>query len=83
MVRPRLSPREIVRRLQIIEALTGEGLPVAEALRSAGVREAEYERWRDEYNGLRRTLGPLLCATTKLVKRTRRTTPARSRKPPI
>ena len=69
MVRSRLSPREIVRRLQIIEGLTGEGLPLAEALRSAGVREAEYERWRDEYNGLRRTLGPLLCATTEVVKR--------------
>ncbi len=83
MARSRRSPREIVRRLQIIEALTGEGLPVAEALRSAGVREAEYDRWRDEYNGLRRTLGPLLCATAKVAKRTRRTAPARSRKPSL
>ena len=83
MVRSRLSPREIVRRLQIIEALTAKVFRSREALRSAGVREAEYERWRDEYNGLRRTLGPLLCATTKLVKRTRRTSPARSRKPPL
>jgi putative transposase len=80
MVKSRLSPREIVQRLQIIETLTAEGLPVAKALRSAGIRETEYERWRVEYNGLRRTLGPLLCATTELVKRTPRTTSARSRK---
>jgi putative transposase len=80
MVKSRLSPREIVQRLQIIDTLTAEGLPVAEALRSAGIRETEYERWRVEYNGLRRTLGPLLCATTELVKRTPRATPARSRK---
>jgi hypothetical protein len=67
----------------MIETLTAEGLPVAEALRSVGMREAEYDRWRIEYNGLRRTLGPLLCATPKLVKRTRRTTSAHPRKPPM
>ena len=83
MIRSRLSPREIVRRLQLVETLTAEGLPLAQALRSVGMREAEYERWRVEYNGLRRTLGPLLCATPKLVKRTRNTTPAHPRKPPL
>jgi len=82
MIRSRLSPREIVRRLELVETLTAEGLPLAQALRSAGVREAEYERWRVEYNGLRRTLGPLLCATPKLVKRTRKTIAADPRKPP-
>ena len=83
MMRSRLSPREIVQRLQTIEALTAEGLPVAEALRSVGMRQVEYDRWRVEYNGLGRTLGPLLCATPKLVKRARRATPARPRKPPL
>jgi hypothetical protein len=67
----------------MIEALTAEGLPVAEALRSVGVRQVEYDRWRVEYNGLGRTLGPLLCATPRLVKRTRRTTSAHPRKPPL
>jgi hypothetical protein len=43
--------------------------------------EAEYDRWRVEYNGLGRTLGPLLCATTKLAKSARRAAPARPRKP--
>jgi hypothetical protein len=37
MMRPKFSPREIVQRLQMIETLTAEGLPVAEALRSVGV----------------------------------------------
>ena len=83
MTRPRLSPKEIVQRLQMIEALTAEGLPVAEALRSVGMREAEYDRWRVEYNGLGRTLGPLVCATPKLVKRTRRAASAQPRKPPL
>lgn len=81
MMRSKLSPREIVQRLQMIEALTAEGLSVAEALRSVGVRQIEYDRWRVEYNGLGRTLGPLLCATPKLVKKTRRTIPAHPRKP--
>jgi hypothetical protein len=65
----------------MIETLTAEGSPVAEALRSVGVGEAEYDRWRVEYNGLGRTLGPLLCAPPKLAKRTRRGASAYPRKP--
>jgi hypothetical protein len=83
MTRSRLSPREIVQRLQMIETLTAEGVPVAEALRSVGLGEAEYDRWRVEYNGLGRTLGPLACAPPQLVKRTRRAASAKPRKPPL
>ena len=83
MIRSRLSPKEIVQRLQMIEALTAEGLPVAEALRSVGMREAEYDRWRVEYNGLGRTLGPLLSPAPKPAKRTRRAASAPQRKPPL
>jgi putative transposase len=82
MMRSKFSPREIVQRLQIIETLTAEGLPVADALRSVGMREAEYDRWRLEYNGLGRTLGPLLSAA-KPAKRTRRAASAQLRKPPL
>ncbi len=57
----------------MIETLTTEGLPVAEALHSVGMGEAEYDRWRIEYNGLGRTLGPLVRATPAPAKRTRRT----------
>jgi hypothetical protein len=81
MMRSKLSPREIVQRLQMIETMTTEGLPVAEALRSVGMREAEYDRWRVEYNGLGRTLGSLLDATLQPVRRTRRV--ASARKPPM
>jgi hypothetical protein len=81
MMRSKLSPREIVQRLQMIETLTTEGVPVAEALRSVGMGQAEYERWRVEYNGLGRTLGPLVGAAPALAKRTRRT--ASVRKPPM
>ena len=81
MMRSKLSPREIVQRLQMIETLTMEGVPVAEALRSVGMREPEYDRWRVEYNGLGRTLGPLVGAAPALAKRTRRT--ASVRKPPM
>jgi hypothetical protein len=72
MAKRKLSPREIVQRLQMIEALAADGVPVAEAIRSAGMPQADYDRWRLEYNGLGRTLGPLLCATPKLLKTTRR-----------
>jgi hypothetical protein len=61
----------------MIETLTTEGVPVAEALHSVGMREAEYDRWRVEYNGLGRTLGPLLGATPQVANRTRRTAPVR------
>src|SRR5271168_2748261 len=82
MARPKLSPREIVQRLQTIDALTADGVPVAEAIRSAGVLPGEYDRWRIEYNGLCRTLGPLVCAPPRLTAAKRRTTAARARKAP-
>ena len=82
-MRSKFSPREIVKRLQMIETLTAEGLPAAEALRSVGMREAEYDRWRVEYNGLRRTLGPLLSTASKPAKRARRAASAPLRKPPL
>jgi hypothetical protein len=67
----KLSQREIVDRLQMVAALTAEGLPIAEAIRSAGLLRVDYDRWRIEYDGLIRTLGPLARATQKLAKRAR------------
>ena len=80
MTRPKLSPREIVQRLQMIDAMAADGVPVAEAIRSAGVLPAEYDRWQSEYNGLCRTLGPLVCAPPRFTASKRRATPARARK---
>jgi hypothetical protein len=64
----------------MIETLTAEGLAVSDALRSVGLRQAEYDRWYAQYSGLKRTLGPLLYAAPKLVKKASRT--ASVRKPP-
>ena len=79
MIRSKLSPREIVQRLQTIETLTAEGSPLAEALRSVGMQETEYDRWRSEYSGLGRTLGPLLSAEPAASKKTRRAASSRKR----
>ena len=62
MVRRKLSPSDILERLRVIDALTADGRPIADALRFAGVLPAEYEKWRSEYAGLLRTLGPLAGA---------------------
>jgi hypothetical protein len=80
MARRRLAPSEIVERLQIIAALTAEGLPIGEAMRSAGVLEVDYHRWLAEYNGLLRTLGPLPGASPKVLKRKRARGPGRPSK---
>ena len=45
---------------------------MAEALRWAGMTEVAYDRWRIEYGGLLRTLGPLRSASSTLRKRKRR-----------
>ena len=52
MMRSKLSPREIVQRLQTIEGLAAEGFPVAEALRTVGVLQVEYDRWRSRVQRL-------------------------------
>ena len=82
MAKPRLSPREIVQRLQMIETLTAGGMPFAEAIRSTGVLKAEYDRWSVEYNGLGRTLGPLVCAPPRLMRTARRATRGQPAKAP-
>ena len=72
MARRKLSPREIVERLQMIEDLTADGRPLGDAIRSAGVLQVDYEGWLTQYNGLRRTLGPLLGASPMPSKKRRR-----------
>ena len=72
MARRKLSPSKIVERLREIEALTEEGRSVAEAMQLAGVLPVEYEQWRREYSGLMRLLGPLACASPKVMRKSRR-----------
>jgi putative transposase len=53
MSRKRHTPEEIVTKLRQVEVLTAQGRPVAEAVRSIGVTEVTYYRWRQEYGGLK------------------------------
>ena len=56
----------------MIDALAADGTSIADALRIAGVLPAEYEKWRSEYAGLLRTLGPLASTPPKVMKKSRR-----------
>ena len=53
MARKRHRPEEIVAKLRQVDVLTSQGRPVAEAVRSIGVTEVTYYRWRQEYGGLK------------------------------
>src|SRR4029450_6911229 len=50
--RKKHAPEEIVAKLRQVEVLAGQGTPVADAVRSIGVTEATYYRWRQEFGGL-------------------------------
>ena len=49
----RHKPEEIVAKLRQVEILTGQGKSIAEAVRSIGVTEQTYFRWRAEYGGMK------------------------------
>jgi transposase len=51
--RQRHKPEEIVAKLRQVDVLTAQGTSVAEAVRSIGVSEVTYYRWRQEYGGLK------------------------------
>ena len=53
MPQKRHKPEEIVAKLRQVEVLSAQGRPVAEAIRSIGVTEVTYYRWRHEYGGLK------------------------------
>ena len=53
MARKRHKPEEIVAKLRQVDVLTSQGRSVAEAVRSIGVTEVTYYRWRQEYGGLK------------------------------
>jgi transposase-like protein len=53
MPRKRHKPEEIVAKLRQVDVLTSQGQPVADAVRSIGVTEVTYYRWRQEFGGLK------------------------------
>ena len=53
MPRKRYTPEEIVAKLRQVEVMTAQGGSVADAVKSIGVTEVSYYRWRKEFGGLR------------------------------
>jgi len=53
MARKHHKPEEIVGKLRQDEVLTGQGEPIADAVRAIGATEATYYRWRTEFGGLK------------------------------
>jgi len=53
MPRKRHEPEEIVAKLRQVDVLASQGQSVADAVRSIGVTEVTYYRWRQEYGGLK------------------------------
>ena len=53
MARTRHKPEEIVAKLRQVDVLVSQGQSVADAVRSIGVTEVTYYRWRQEYGGLK------------------------------
>ncbi len=53
MARKRHTAEEIVGKLRQVDVLTAQGRLVADAVRSIGVTEVTYYRWRSEYGGLK------------------------------
>ena len=53
MPRKRHKPEEIVAKLRQVDVLVSQGQGVADAVRSIGVTEVTYYRWRQEFGGLK------------------------------
>ena len=53
MPRKRHKPEEIVTKLRQVDVLVSQGQSVADAVRSIGVTEVTYYRWRQEFGGLK------------------------------
>ena len=53
MARKRHTAEEIVAKLRQVEVLSGQGRPIADAIRAIGVTEVTYYWWRNECGGLK------------------------------
>ena len=53
MPRKIYKPEEIMAKLRQVEVLTSQGKSAFDAIRSIGVRDVTYYRWRQEYGGLK------------------------------
>ena len=53
MARKRYKPEEIVAKLRQVDVLVSQGQSVIDAVRSIGVTDGTYYRWRSEFGGLK------------------------------
>ncbi len=53
MPRKRHKPEKIVAKLRRVDVLVSQGQSVADAIRTIGVTEVTYHRWRQEFGGLK------------------------------
>jgi putative transposase len=53
MPRKIYKPEEIIAKLRQVKVLTSQGRTATDAIRSIGVTDATYHRWRQEYGGLK------------------------------
>lgn len=53
MARKRYKPEEIVAKLRQVDVLVSQGQSVIGAVRSIGVTDVTYYRWRSEFGGLK------------------------------
>ncbi len=53
MARKRYKPEEIVAKLRQVDVLVSQGQSVTDAVRSIGVTDVTYYRWRSEFGGLK------------------------------
>ena len=51
----RHRPEEIISKLREADILIGQGHTVAQAIKSIGITEVTYYRWRQEYGGMNRS----------------------------
>ena len=53
MPKRKYGAEEIVAKLRQVDILVGQGKTVGDAVKSIGVTETTYHRWRNEYGGLK------------------------------
>jgi len=53
MPQKRYRPEEIIAKLREAEVLLGQGQKLPEVVKTLGVHEVTYYRWRKEYGGLK------------------------------
>jgi len=53
MARRRHTPEQIIRKLREADRLLGEGAEIADVARHLEVSEATYQRWRNQFGGMK------------------------------